>query len=205
MTRPLIFLMRHGEAGLNDTRRYIGQSDVALTDKGRMQAEAWADWFADISLGRIATSDLRRTRDTAAIIAESRGLKAELIPQLREINLGEWEGTPIEEIKTHHPDQYDHRGRDLAGYRPPGGECFLDVQERSLKAFKRLTLKMEDSLLIVSHAGVNRTLLCAILGMPLANLFQLRQDYASLNIVEPRGNGYRLSAVNITLENRWAG
>ncbi len=203
--KPVIFLLRHGEARLDGVKRFVGQLDVPLTGRGRKQAEAWARWFSSIPLVRVVASDLRRTRDTARIIAAGGELTLELDPRLREIDLGEWEGKSIEEVKTRNPKQYALRGKDLAGYHPPAGESFADVQRRVVPVFIRLVEKLQGNLLIVSHAGVNRTILCHLLGMPLENLFRLSQDYGALNIIEPQEGRYRLHTLNLTAESLWMG
>nr|MBC8393812.1 histidine phosphatase family protein [Deltaproteobacteria bacterium] len=51
--------------------------------------------------------------------------------------------------------------------------------------------------LIVAHAGVNRVILCHILGMPLANLFRLGQDYGGLNIIDGKNNSMYVKAMNV--------
>ncbi len=190
---------------MDGVRRFVGQLDVPLTGKGKKQAEAWARWFSSVPLVRVVASDLRRTRDTAGIIAAGRGLTVEFDPELREIDLGEWEGKSIEAIKTGNPEQYALRGKNMADYHPPGGESFADVQGRAVPVFIRLAVKMQGNLLIVSHAGVNRTILCHLLGMPLENLFRLSQDYGALNIIEPQEGRYRLHTLNLTAESLWMG
>ncbi|MBI5896369.1 MAG: histidine phosphatase family protein, partial [Desulfobacterales bacterium] len=90
----------------------------------------------------------------------------------------------------------ERRGRDLEGYRPPGGESFGDLRSRVVPAFERIIAQATANILIVGHAGVNRVILCHLLGMPLAHLFRLGQDYAGLNIIEPHAAECRVLAIN---------
>ena len=91
---------------------------------------------------------------------------------------------PVSEVRRLFPQEYDRRGADLAGYRPAGGESFADLSARVLPAFEEVVQQSGENLLIVGHAGVNRVILCHLLGMPLANLFRLEQEYGCLNILE---------------------
>ena len=91
-TSGLVFLVRHGHIPWDGQKRYVGQSDVPLSPKGRSQAETLRRWFETIPLSRVVASDLTRTCETADIITAGRSLGTERIPALREIHLGEWEG-----------------------------------------------------------------------------------------------------------------
>jgi probable phosphoglycerate mutase len=90
------------------------------------------------------------------------------------------------------------RGENLESYRPPGGESFSDLASRVVPVFGSIVKNAEGgNLLIVAHAGVNRVILCHGLGMPLANLFRICQDYGCMNILELSGGSLRLKAMNI--------
>ncbi|KAF5033768.1 Histidine phosphatase superfamily [anaerobic digester metagenome] len=56
---------------------------------------------------------------------------------------------------------------------------------------------MDEPLAIVAHGGVNRVLLCRILGMPLENLFRLEQHYACINVLHAGDGGFRVAAMNL--------
>jgi broad specificity phosphatase PhoE len=190
-----IFLLRHGATRADGHRRFIGQTDLPLSPLGRRQALAWRRWFAGRWLARVYTSDLRRAWDTARIVA-GRGPFPEALPALREIHLGEWEGQAMEAVRHRFPMEFQRRGADLAGFRPPGGESFGDLQARVWPAFQRLSAQNPGDLLIVAHAGVIRVLVCRLLGMPLEHLFRLQQDTGALTILQRRKGGFRLQALN---------
>lgn len=194
-----ICLLRHGEtASEGPGRRYIGWRDVALSDAGVVQAQSWAERFSQTGLHAIYTSDLSRCRDTADRIAGKRGLEVKMAPEFREVHLGRWEGIPFDEMKNSHPQAYAARGRDIAGHRPPGGESFIDLLERAWPKFEALTETAEGAVLIVTHAGVIRVLLCRLLEMPLANLFRIGIDPGGLCVVSRRSaGGYRVKGLNL--------
>jgi probable phosphoglycerate mutase len=134
--------------------------------------------------------------ESAGIIGAALGVVPETVPDLREIDLGAWEGLTVDEVRERFPGRYEARGRNLAGFRPPGGESFADVQRRAWPAFEAATAEMDEPLAIVAHGGVNRVLLCRILGMPLENLFRLEQHYACINILHAGRDEFRVAVMN---------
>ena len=196
---PTIFLMRHGDSRIDQVRRFIGQHDSSLNALGRLQAQWWSRKLAHISFSRVHCSDLIRTRQTAAIVSENNPTPT-CHSQLREISLGQWEGLPFAEIQKLYPEQFKLRGRDIASYRPKDGESFEDLSERVLPTFHRIAKATNSNTLIVGHAGVNRTILCYLLGMELNNLFNIHQDYGCLNILQKIQNRWKVSAINLTPE-----
>jgi len=193
----MIYLLRHGSIKEDREKRFIGQLDLPLIEEGRKQARQWREIFAPVELEAIYCSDLQRSVETARIIAGERRLPLRIVPELREINLGEWEGMAMSSVRRDFPNEWHERGLDIAGYSPPGGESFNDLNNRVIPAYKKLAREAKGHSLIVAHAGVNRLILCHLLGMPVSNLFRLNQDYGSLNIIDPWNNLPRVSAVNI--------
>ena len=193
-----ILLLRHGSLQtVDDKKRFIGQTDLPLSDHGRRQAEFWSRKLADWPMDGIFCSDLQRCRETADAIAQDRRSVVTPLAELREIHLGQWEGMRFDRVKQLWPDAFSQRGRDIAEFRPPEGESFADLRQRVVPAFERQTARNAGNLLFVSHAGVNRVLLCHLLGMPTANLFRIDQGPAAMNILERRPDGIRLQCLNL--------
>lgn len=195
--RTTIFLLRHGEIETGDVRKFVGQRDLPLTEAGFEQARIWQRGLAHIQFDRIYTSDLPRCKDTANIMAAKRSTGVQEVPELREINLGRWQGVAVDEIQRLYPEEYDRRGRDIANFRPPGGEAFSDLSARVVPVFEQITEGLAGSVLIVCHSGVIRVILCRVLGLPLSSLLSLELDYGSLSIVQRAGEYFRLYAMNI--------
>lgn len=120
--------------------------------------------------------------------------------ELNEINLGNWENLNLEEMKNKFPQEFNERGRKLAGFHPPDGESFSEVQKRVLRVFIPLIEHIHSHILVVGHAGVNRVILYYLLGMLLQNMFRIEQDYGALNIIAA-GDRLRLLELNIRLPN----
>ncbi len=195
-----LLLIRHGQAGDQLIKRYIGQTDTRLTSQGQRQIQALALALAGVPLERIVCSDLTRCMQTAGMLAKAHGLAPEPHAELREICLGAWEGLPMDQVKKNDPEAFAQRGRDLSGYRPPGGESFSDLLKRVLPVFSSLMAEATGPVALVSHAGVNRVILCHWLGLSVDKVFYLGQDPGCVNIVQPDSQGsIRLVALNIVL------
>lgn len=194
----MIYLLRHGQILTGNEFRLVGQRDLPLTELGLRQAAWWGEELAEVAWQGVYSSDLSRTRGFAAIAAGREPEEVNALPELREILLGDWEGLSRAELAERYPQQWEQRGRDISGYRPEGGESFVDVQERALPAFERIAAAHPgDDVMVVAHAGVNRTILCALLGMDLGNLFELEQDYGCLNLIEAGDGGLRVMSMNL--------
>lgn len=163
-----IFLVRHGETQQHQEKMFIGQYDVPLNDKGRMQAKRTAEEIvaAIPKTGRVYVSPLQRAAETARILKyvfESKlHSQYELceIDGFKEINLGDWDGMPIREVKEKYPVEYQRRGSDIFTFKIGNkAENFYDVQYRAIKALRKI-LKDDASedIVIVSHSAVIRAL-----------------------------------------------
>jgi probable phosphoglycerate mutase len=118
------------------------------------------------------------------------------MPALREISLGEWEGFSFQEIRERFFEDYAARGRDMENWRPPRGESFADCRARINRAVDEIVAGSEGNVLLVGHAGVNRLILCSILGIPVRNLHGIGQDYGCVNIIEYGPDRTRIQLMN---------
>ena len=193
----LIYLLRHGRIqNPGESRRYIGQLDAPLDPEGIRQAERLRERLLPSGIQKFYCSDLERSRETARIIAGANAGGMVVCPELREIHLGEWEGLSFAEVVRRFPEKFEARGRDIAYYRIAGGESFADCAKRVLPAYQKIIAESADSAAIVGHAGVNRLILCHLLGMPIANLFRIVQDFASVNVIQYNGINPQIRLVN---------
>lgn len=191
-----LLLLRHGDIGEAFRGRYLGQSDPPLSHRGREQAAWWAGELAGIGLQRILTSDLGRARTTAEIIAQGRELVPRLVPALREIDLGAWEGLERSQVARRWPEAHSARGRDLAGFRPPEGESFADLADRVWPVIAALSREPGPSL-VVTHAGVIRVVVCRLMGAPLQEIFRLDLEPAGLTILDADDRMSNLVSLNL--------
>ena len=197
MPASTVYLLRHGDFRQDDVKRFIGQSDQPLNQTGRAQAEFWQRELQTVLFEWVYSSDLSRSIETASIISKELKKTVRVLANLREINLGLWDGLPIDEVRRCYPEEYKYRGANLADHRPLGGESFNDLANRVLPIFEELVCSSTGNLLIVGHAGVNRVILCHLLGRPLAEIFRIRQDYCCLNLIECDNSGMHLRGINL--------
>jgi probable phosphoglycerate mutase len=185
-----VLLIRHGAVAGDADRRFIGATDWSMGEAGEAQVRRLAERLsARFPIRSIYCSDLKRSRRTAELLAAGDRPPIHVRPAFREINLGAWEGALRAEIARSESAEYARRGRDIAGYRPPGGESFSDLAARVLPCWRSLTADESDDVVAVAgHCAVNRVILCDILGMPVANLFRIGQRTGCVNVVEWRAN-----------------
>ena len=157
-----IWLIRHGATEWNLNKRAQGQADIALTDKGRVQAKEVAVALSSFSLDAVVSSDLVRAVDTARPVAQEQGLEVESDPSFREIDQGEWTGLPTNEIKRRWPDLW---GAARHYSSRPGGESPAEVRRRALKGLERIVREHPDATVaVVSHGGTIRWLVAEAMG-----------------------------------------
>jgi alpha-ribazole phosphatase len=193
-----ILLLRHGERlSKTDEKRFIGQTDLPLSEMGRCQAKCWRNWLTDLSIERIISSDLSRCMETARILCADRPLVIHPLASLREINLGGWDGMTFRRVREQWPDAFRHRGMEIARFRSPGGESFMDLQQRVVPVFEAAVDRVDRNLVIVAHAGVNRMILCHLLGMPPRNLLRIAQGCGAMNLIDRQADAYRIQAINL--------
>jgi len=194
---PRLLLVRHGDTELNSAERYWGQTDVKLSAAGLRQAERLRHRLATQKIDAVYSSELRRASVTAETIASSHRLKVITCAELREINFGELEGLTFDEVSQLYPEVtrlWIERSPEL---KYPGGESIDEFSKRVSKFLGRLEEHAEDeTILIVAHSGVLRTLICLLLGIELQRRWQFRLDLASLSILETHQPGAILSLLN---------
>jgi putative nucleotidyltransferase with HDIG domain len=190
--RLKIFLVRHAEPVGPDGKRFLGQGDPVLAARGEEQAKGLADKLTAMTGGAcfdaVYSSDLQRSVRTAEIVAERCGIAVQREPWLREIDVGLWEGLTWEEARQAYPAEHGEREQDVVGRPFPHGESFEDLQARVIPGLRGLIGRSlaagHRRVLVVGHKGVNRVILAHILGLPLADLFSIEQDFCAVTVLE---------------------
>jgi probable phosphoglycerate mutase len=178
-------LLRHGQTELSIQRRYSGRGNPALTDVGRRQAEAAAQFLAQKGgIDAVVTSPLQRAYDTAATAAKALGLDVAVDHDLIETDFGGWEGLTFGEAAERDSEQHRRWLRDTS-VAPPNGESFDSVAERVRRAQARIINEHGGkTVLVVSHVTPIKTLLRMALDAGPGILYRLHLDLASLSIAE---------------------
>lgn len=183
-----ILLVRHGATVLSAEDRFAGSSDVDLSDEGRALARRLADRLAKVKIDAFYCSDMKRTMQTAAIVAQPHGRPPIGVPGLREIDHGKWERMIHKDVEKQFPDEYAAWSADPFNIAPPGGETGLHVLSRAMPALLKIVADQPgETVLVVAHKATNRLLLCGLLGIdPREYRQHLTQDLACLNVLQFR-------------------
>ncbi len=142
----IVFLARHAESTLNLERRVNGDPSVAvpLTHKGRVEARLLGAQLANVELDLCVHTRFPRTKETAELAVVGRGVPVEVEPRLDDINIGDLDGSPIE--------QYREVKREVGRKRPfPGGESLDDAARRYAAAYRDLLERNVRRVLVVCH------------------------------------------------------
>ena len=194
-----IYLVRHGETLANRQGILQGWTNNPLDDTGRKQAAALVTRAGRVKLDALYTSDLLRTQETAAPLAADRGLEPAVLPGLREISFGKWDGHYLREIQEQDPDTL----RDI--FLKPGQvdlaaeEDLAASQERGWKTFTGLVEQMEPdgTILCVSHGGLIRLLVCRLLGFSIDNMWRMSlANTAFVQVVQTPDYGFQVDKLN---------
>ncbi len=160
-----LLLVRHGQSKWNATRKLQGQADVGLSPLGMAQADALRPTIAKIGHCRAISSDLERVRETAHRIGAD---NPPLTEGLREIDVGDWTGRSIDDIRAE--DETAYQGWRAGTVAPPGGEAWEDFVARVTGVIEAERHVPCENLLVVCHGGVIRAILQRYIGLDPAHI-----------------------------------
>lgn len=179
---PSIHLLRHGAHG-DVGQRLTGRApDGGLTQAGRGQARAAADALVAEPPVAIYASPRRRTRETAAIVAERFGLQVAEAAELDEIDFGEWTGVSFAELDAD-PRWFNWNAR-RAESRCPGGETMREAQARALAFAFEAAAQHAGPVLLVTHCDIIRALVCWAERRSLDDIHAVSCEPGSLTALE---------------------
>jgi alpha-ribazole phosphatase len=179
-----LWLIRHGEPAEEFRGRCYGSLDVGLSEIGRAQMAKIARYLESERAAAIYASPRLRTVDSARILASGLQRPIEIVPDLREINFGDFEGLSYDDIAARYPDLYRQWMESPTEVHFPNGECEAEVRERVLRAFETICRAREgQTAVIVSHSGVIRIIIAWALRMPHESIFRLSQGHAAVNLL----------------------
>lgn len=193
-TQTTVILVRHGVTAHTTAKRFsggLGGDNPALSDEGRAQIGAVADWIAPLAdtVDVVVASPVRRTRESAEILAERLGRQLDVEPGFAEMEFGEWDGLTFVEVAEQHKADLDAwlGSVDLA---PPGGESFRAVHERVLAGLHRLlAAHAGKTVVVVSHVTPIKTLVADAVDAPLGSVFRMELAPASVTVLAYYSDG----------------
>jgi len=199
MTR--IVLIRHGQTVWNREVRFRGRADIELDEFGRKQAEATGQYVATRwPVVAVYASPMRRAMQTAEAVARVQGLAAQPLEGLMDIDFGEWQGQPAEEMAEQHPELWQTWLEAPHEMHFPGGERLDDVRRRIVGALDDVVARHRgQTVALVSHTVASRVLLCAVLGLGNDHFWRLGQDTCAVNVFDVAEDGtYTVILLNDT-------
>ena len=179
-----IHLVRHAESLWNSEHRVQGQClEVPLSSTGRAQARLLGGPLGKLNLAAVYSSDAERALETTRL-ALGPAYPIEIMPELREMALGEWEGRLASEIRAAAPDKLETWYRKPSAVRLEGGEDLHSFRMRVISVMDKLIASSGTSdIAIVTHGGVICGYLTVILGMDIDNLWSFSLPNASITTV----------------------
>jgi ribonuclease H / adenosylcobalamin/alpha-ribazole phosphatase len=183
-----LVLVRHGVTAHTVEKRFSGglaSANPGLSEEGRAQVRAAADWLAPLAeeVDVVVASPVRRTRESAEIVAERLGRPLIEEPGFAEMEFGGWDGMTFSEVAEQHPEELDAwlGSLDVA---PAGGESFRAVEERVLAGLDRVLAEHAGrTVVVVSHVTPIKTLVAHAVGAPLDAVFRMELAPASVSVL----------------------
>jgi len=200
-----MFLVRHGLTPHTAQRRFSGLNDLSLTEEGQGQIAAVATRLAARgSIGAVLSSPLRRTRESARIVADALHLPVDVDEDLVELDFGSFEGLTWSEAQSAYPDEFG-AFRESPDIAPPGGETISNVRVRMEAILRRILSEHEGrDVAVITHVTPIKVLICMALDVGLSTVHRFFLAPASLSIVEWYADG-RASVTLVNDTNHWEG
>jgi broad specificity phosphatase PhoE len=175
VTRPEVWLARHGETDWSAAGRHTGRTDIPLNSNGRAAARRLAEVLSADHFDHVLTSPLQRARDTCVLAGFGAG--AEVDGNLREWDYGDYEGITTAEIRETRP------GWTAFADGCPNGETLDQVAARADRVIARLQ-RIEGRLLIFGHGHALRILAARWIVQPPITGARLTLDTATVSVLD---------------------
>ena len=187
-----LYLLRHGSTGLDG--RLVGSTDVPVAPSATAVLQRTGRTLQGFMVEAVICSPMLRCRQSLTELGL--GLVPEIHQELREIDFGLWENKTFQEIAADYPDEVMEWNTWSEDFTFPGGERIGDFLHRVNEIREKIEAHPGKSLLVVTHGGVIRHLICSLLGLAPANylLFEVRAGY--FTTVDLYSRGGVLSALN---------
>lgn len=194
---PIFLLIRHGENDYVKQGKLAGRlPGVHLNETGRQQATRLAENLSKAPLKAIYSSPLERALETAAPLAQARGLEIQVRPGLLETDIGDWTDMPLKALRR--TRQWKTVQLAPSRFRFPAGETFAESQQRMVNELEALCLlhTAKDLVACVSHADPIKLAVAYFLGLPLDNFQRLNISPGSITALQLHENSSTLLTLN---------
>ena len=181
-----LYLIRHGEVEERYHRVFGGSRiDMGLSPLGHEQGQALAQWIGDSALDAVYASPMLRVQQTIAPLLARRGLTATVIPDLKEVDFGDWTGLTWNQVKERFGVSAFDWLEVLEQERIPNGESAAALLRRVEPILSRILHdNPHRSVAVACHGGIIRVILALLLDLPLPRMAHFNIEYASVTVVE---------------------
>ena len=178
------YIIRHADKEEGDFYNLkLRHKDPPISEKGRLKAQNLISYFSDKSIDRIYISDYVRTAQTIENVAEKKGISPIVDNRLNEIDNGLIEGLSEQILQQQYPDIWNaYQGRDR-DFQFPEGESGEEARKRIESFFNAKQASNED-LILVSHDGLIRLLMCYLLEIPVYRRWDFQVDTCGIMEIE---------------------
>lgn len=185
-----IYLVRHTKVAISRDYCY-GISDVELAENQQGDIQQVKDKLNGIDFQGAFTSPLKRCRLLANELSEGPKLKDDLL----EMDFGDWELKKWDQLDREVVDVWMN---NFVNERPPNGESYMDFSMKSVFFFDSLVKEYrdEDKVLLTTHSGVIRAIICHVLNLSLAHSFNFEVDFGSVSKIEVIDGWYKVKYLN---------
>jgi broad specificity phosphatase PhoE len=193
-----IYLVRHAETTWNLEGRVQGSRDTPLSIDGLAQTAKTVTCLSALRFDTIFTSPLPRARAIAEPVGLNIGISPIVVPELREIEFGGWEGHTWNEIWAMYPTTLAAWELKSPEARPDGGESLADVGRRAGKVRSMIESSCGSLALVVAHGGFNRVLMSVLLELPLSSYGSFTQPNACISVFEAETSKWQARVLDST-------
>jgi len=187
-----LYLLRHGRVDTHG--RYIGSTDLPLLPEGMEDLMAVAPYLHRQNIDEILCSPLLRCRQSMEVL--NLAVRTAICPDLREIDFGEWEGLSFAEILQRDASLVEKWAVWSEDFNFPGGEGIRPFLQRIEKVRQMIDAATADRLLVISHGGVIRQLVCSCLGLGPENYLAFDIQPGLCSVIELHSQGGVLVGMN---------
>ncbi|MFH1097905.1 MAG: histidine phosphatase family protein [Candidatus Desantisbacteria bacterium] len=196
-----LILIRHGESIWNEEGKVQGTSNPILSKRGVQQAEMLSTKFNNgYKVNAVYSSPLSRAHSTAKIITRTHDMPINICHDLREIELGEWEGKHFSQLQKEYPEMIKLWYSEPLQVSVPGGETVLEFRDRVVAAMNEIVKRHEqdEKVMVVAHGGVISIYIAHLLEMNLNKIWFMVLKNASISILDCWGDKVCLRLFNDT-------
>jgi len=196
----ICYVVRHAEKEQGDFYSpHLHHQDEPISLKGRLSAQKLVLYFADKPISAIYVSGYQRTYQTIENVALQLHLTPIIDERLNEIDNGLFEGLTDQEIQQRFPDIWDIFSKRTGDFQFPEGETGAEVKNRIMDFLEQKQKQYDrESIILVAHDGLIRTLMCGILGLPVSQRWNFQIDFAGITeiVYQPKFEAWKLIRFN---------